>query len=234
MSHSRSSWLPAALAFTTLAVIGCQGGEEAAAPPATGSRVKHESPQAVFDAAKEAMNAKQFDQFVGCLTPESQDVMIFGLAMGAQMAKAFSQMGGALGQELGGADAKAEIDKKFAPLDQVLEKYELNENMMSELGGDEPMDPMAAVKKVSDKIGDKPAFIQELMAALESIGDEASQGPQAMFQTELSDIKIEGDTASATATNPQNPEESGPVHFRQVDGGWLLDLSKELEQMPGA
>ena len=220
----------AAVVLATAVNMGCGGG----GGPAGGGT--YESPEAVFSAAREAMEANKYDEFVACMTPESQDVLVFGLTMAGQMAKAFSGLGGAIGGELGGEEAGANLEQQFAPLDQVLEKYGMTEDAFAGMEGEEPMDPQAAIKLLADKIGDKPAYIGELMGALNAIGDGDSPGPQAMFAAELSDVKIEGDTATATATatGAENGGRSGPVHFRQVDGSWLIDMARQMEGMQGS
>ncbi|MEQ8209883.1 MAG: hypothetical protein RH917_08620 [Lacipirellulaceae bacterium] len=214
-----------------ISVPGCSGDSaESGGGGGAGSSVKvakHETPEATFEAAKKAMESEDYAALVGCFTPESQDFMVFGLTMAGTMAKAFASMGESFGAEPD-ADAKAELEAKFAPLDKVLEKYGLTEDKLESQGLDAMQDPKAATQKIAALVDDKPAFVGEMMKALKAASDGKPQGPQQMFMAKLSDIKIDGDSASAMATVPDSPRPR-PIHFAKVDGGWLIDLSKEFE-----
>lgn len=224
----------ACLLAILIGLPGCSGGAEESAGGGEGgkeakasSSAKYETPEAVFEAAKKAMESENYENLVSCFTPESQDYMVFGLTMAGTMAKAFAGLGESFGAEPD-ADAKAELDAKFAQLDQVMEKYGLTEEKLESQGLDAMQDPKAATQKIAALIDDKPAFVGEMFKALEAASDGEAQGPQQMFMAKLSEVKIEGDSASAMATVPDSPR-ARPLYFAKVDGGWLLDLSKEFE-----
>ncbi len=215
MSTSTSRVVRCALVLVI--AIGCVGCGSA----------KHDSPQAVYDAAKVAVQAKDFQKFCGCLTPESQDLMAGGMVMAGVMMKGMAVGMGAMG----GDEAKAKAEKKFAPVDEVLAKHGVSSEELEKEGEnmDVQADPKVAMKKFSERIKDKPAFIGDMMKAMESLREDGQGGgPADEFTANLTDVKIEGDTASGTTAKPDAPDEKSPIHFKKVDGGWFIDLTPEM------
>ena len=91
------------------------------------------------------MQAEDMEKFCGCLTPESQDLMAGVLVMSGAMMK-----GMAVGMAaMGGDEAKAEAEKKFAPIDEVLTKHGVSPEELEKEDMDVPADPKAAMKKLS-------------------------------------------------------------------------------------
>lgn len=168
----------ACLLAILIGLPGCSGGDGESAGGGGGggtatkaaNSAKHETPDAVFAAAKKAMESENYENLVACFTPESQDFMVFGLTMAGTMAKAFASMGESFGAEPD-EGALAEIEAKFAPLDKVMEKYGLTEEKLEGQGLDAMQDPKAAMQKIAALVDDKAAFVGEMMKALEAASD---------------------------------------------------------------
>jgi hypothetical protein len=103
-----------------------------------------------------------------------------------------------------------------AELDAVLEKHGID----LEDGGE---DAIANVK-------DKGACFQDLLDFMKSQGDEPEgESPFASDEFKnatLTDVKIDGTSATGTAGDE-------PVHFTQIDGKWLIDLKKSMDEQMG-
>ena len=80
------------------------------------------------------------------------------------------------------------------------------------------------MKKLAAPIKDKPAFIADMLDALEEMGSEESKG-MSLGDATLKDVKIDGDTAKGTIVKKGDKEE--PIHFQKIDGGWLVELPME-------
>lgn len=185
---------------------------------------KYDSPAKVFEAAKSAVEKKDMAGFLKCMTPESQEVFAGVLAMSALMMKALAEAFG------GGGD-----NKELAKIDDVLKKHGLTTKMMKELENSDDKDPKAAIKKLTAPIKDKPAFVKDIMAALESMGDKGGGGgPADDFAGKLTNVKVDGDSATGTVTQTKDGEKKeDEINFKKVNGGWLIDLSSMLDKVAG-
>jgi len=211
--------LVVALAALMIAHVGCGGGGPA----------RHESPQASFDAAKAALKAKDYEGFCNCLTPESHDMMAGGMIVMATMMKALGGLAA-----LGGEEARQEFEAKLKAITEVLDRHGVKEDqlksMMGMSGSAPPEDRSAVFAKLTAPIKDKPAFIGDIMKALESLEGEKPGGmgpgkPTDMFDGKLEGLKIEGDTASAkVVVTHQGQTKRDPIGFRKVNGGWLIEI----------
>src|SRR5262249_33121899 len=125
----------------------------------------YDSPQAVFDAAKDAAKNKDFRTFTHCLTTESQEVfagmMAFQAALMISFTEAFAK-----------GDKAGEAMKKLQPLMHVLDRHGLTKAERDKIaktkpkGGGNPKDMFAGMKEMAAPVKDKPAFVGELMDAL--------------------------------------------------------------------
>src|SRR5262245_6826842 len=183
--------------------------------PACKSKTTYDSPQAVFDAAAAASAKQDWAGFMNCLTDESQDKFTFSLAVGAISYKFFASMD----REKGAEAAKA--------IDEALKKHGVNEADLPDLGKDmfkmsAPQDEREMMRKVLGPIKDKPAFVADIIAAMKKL---VNKEPQQKFAGTLTNVKIEGDNATATVVRKTpNKETQGPMAFRKVGGGWKIEL----------
>jgi len=219
-------WVPAVLTAAAMltAEFGCSSsGEDKKKTPgeSEGKAAQHETPEAVFQAAQMAMNEKDFGGFCNCLTPDARDSFAGSMVMMAMMTKAFAGMAATEGE-----DAKKKADEALAGIDQVLAKHGLSEEQlkaMDESGGEQ--DPREAMKQLVTPIKDKGAFVGDMMAAFEALGEGGPGGPAEVFNGNLVGLKIDGDSATATIEGKKDGQDmSKPIAFKRVDNGWLIEM----------
>jgi hypothetical protein len=203
------------LAALGLIVLGCAGDEGQQGPSG-------DSPEAIFQTAKTAIEQKDYPKFAQCLTAESQEMMAGGLVFAGGMMKAFSAFG----------EPDAEQKQAIAKIDEVFKKHGLDPDKLQEENSPDPAaGPEEAFAQLSRQIDDKAAFIGEMMKALEGLGDEG-QSPAPALAGELVDVKITDDKATANIVHKQAGEERrDPIEFRKVGDGWLIHMP--MEQMQG-
>lgn len=205
----------------------------------SGAKVKYDSPNAVFDAAKEAGKKKDFVTLCGCMTPDSHDVMAGTMIMAGGMMKAFGGMAAGFGG-LAGADPEAkkkleETQAKLAEIDKVMEKHGVTEEAMKKINPMQgpPENPLAAFKEMAAPIKNKPAFIGEMMQVMDTLNDGDPGGgrsPSEMFEGTLEEVKIDGDKATAVIVSTgKDKDRRDEVVFAKVDGGWLFDIVAVME-----
>ena len=180
------------------------------------------TPDATFEAMKKAAAKGDWAAMVAHTTPESQDVMIGGLAIMTQFASA-----------LGGPDEAA----KMKPVTELLTKHGVN--MDTKLDDAKPTVPpptpeeaekkqREAIKEMTANVKNKPACIGEVMAALEKSGNKkAADSTKEILDSKLSDVKIEGDVAKGKLTvTKDGKEKTEDVEFKKIKGKWYADLAK--------
>ncbi len=183
------------VALIALVCLGCGNGGES-----------HSSPQAVFDAMKKFGKAKDYDGILKCYTPDSQDLMVGGMAIAASMAK---QMGAMFGK----ADPE---------MDALAKKHGLATVDMKDMQGG---DPSAMMKKLAASIKDKGGFMKEFVELMEKKDKSKSASFSKSFEGKLSDVKIDGDKATGKiAVTIDGKETKNEVQFRKIKGSWLLEV----------
>jgi len=218
---SRSALYLSLTAGLLAAPLGCKKGDKPA---------QNATPQAAFDAAKAALDKKDYQAFCTNLTPESRDAMAGGMVVAGVMMEQFAGLAAAFG---GGGDAK-EAEEKLAPIREALKKHgvdkEAVQNNMQELQGQASTDPKA-VAKLAEPIKDKNAFIADMMSAFEKMGDGEQDETPLSGDAKLVDVKEDGDTASATIVMTKDGAETKePISFKKIDGTWLIEMPMESQQ----
>ncbi len=211
--------LLAALLCSTM--IGCGSGG-------------HNSPQAAFDAMKTAGEKKDWKGLSECLTPDSRDAMAGSMVIAGSMMKAMSAFAA-----MAPAEDAEKMKTALKNIDEILKKHGIDEEAMEKMQkkteGKKPDDPkevLALLKEIAAPIKDKPAFIGDMMKALDEMSDDDSSG-MSFDNATLKDVKVDGDTATATIVKKTDDgEESDPIAFRKVDGGWLVEIPLD-EMGPG-
>lgn len=218
-------------------------GGNAMAPISKAAQVEGggETPEAVVERMKKAAADKNMAEVVACLAPKARQEMSAALYLGATMMVAFSQMGSAMGgammegmtgmaEGMGGQvsdedkkqaaeqaeKTKQELAKLTDNYNTTMKKYGLPQ--LPKEGEPEPAEPS---KEDMDKMFanlDHGAFVTDVMALLESIPGESkpSEGPFAVQEGALENLKIEGDKASGTVGGET-------MNFTKIDGRWYLD-----------
>lgn len=220
---------------TSWLVMGCL--LLAVTAPAFAEAPGAESPEALVERMKRAGENEDFGEMMACLAPEGRLKMASMMYLMATMMVGFSMMGVEMGSEMGEsmaegmggeltAEQKAEMEaQKQKALAEVAELRDAYNAMVSKYGlpeiteEEEPAEP--DLDAIFQKI-DQAAFLEDIMAFLDSMpGDEDSSAseegaPWDFGDATLTDLKIEGDTATGTIGGQE-------VEFVRIDGRWFFD-----------
>ena len=208
---------PRATALTALMLVGlvcltCAWAQDA--------EKGYASPTAVFEAAIKASKKKDFKAFTACLTPESQDKLAGQLVGIGEMFKAFSAL-----------DKEGKMKDKLADLDKIMDKHGLTKEAMGKLKQTkDPKEIEKNNKAIAAIVKDKPAFVGEVVAWLDSANPGKGKGGP-LDTAELKGLKVTGDKATATVvTKPDGKEKEEPWEFAKVKGGWRIVLPEPKAQ----
>jgi hypothetical protein len=84
------------------------------------------------------------------------------------------------------------------------------------------------LRKLSEPVKDKPAFIAEFLGVMMEVGDKPDvriMESNAM----LKDLNVEGETAKGTLVQTRASKEiSGPIVFRKIGQAWKIDDVERL------
>jgi hypothetical protein len=239
---SKLRWILAVALLGTVAAPAAAGDKNG---PKGGKT--YETPQAVFDAAREAAKKEDWKAFCACLTPESRD-MLAGLVVFA---------GGVMKAGINAAAEKEDKDKKelilqvvkalLKPVTDAYARHGITEATLDKLSNPEQFfkdkkDPTQVKKtllKAAAPVKDRTAFISDVMGALTKLlqtfgkGEEVSLGGT-IFPKDgrLEDLKVEGDGAKAMMIGTKKGQEKRePINFKKDRGRWRIEIPLDL---PGA
>lgn len=224
------------LACTCLVVLaGCSGGGSG-----------YESPEACFEGIKTAVGNEDYKTALNGLTDETQTGFAGLLVMAGAGIKA---MGG-MAAMMGGDDPEAKkMMEAVTAIGNVLNEHGATDAKLQSVMGEGGMMGMMmsggpSEEKISELAGvvdDKAQFIVDMIEAFMKL--DSGQGPdpkeiiEAVSKAQLSDVKIEGDQATAKVTISP-PDGSAPetedVEFRKTDAGWKMHLDPESLQGEGS
>ncbi len=195
------------LAAVVLAAAGC------------GSGGKHATPEAAFDAMKAAAAKSDWKGVAGCMTAESQELLVGGMAMAGQFF--------AMGDKAKGEEFNALLKKHGIDMEKEMKDISAK--------GQGAKDPDAAKKSmqgslqaVGAKVKDKPAAIAEIMQWMEKNSDKKGGNPMnEKLAGTLKDMKTTGDTATGKVVTKgkDGKDMEGPINFKKISGSWLIDLT---------
>ena len=166
-----------------------------------------ESPEAAFDAVKAAIDSGDFRGVVEHVAPSERTMMAFSLDMGVEMASSFWE----------GDEAKA-IQEQFAAL-RKKHKVPADSDAAPELEvtSDTSSEEIDAhvVKRAQTlfKDVDVPSYVADLLDFF--LKSPMMEGQELFPSVELTDVKIEGDHATAQAGDAQ-------IEFLREGGSWYL------------
>ena len=220
------------IAWIVLAFAGCGGdplasnsghradpGGKRSANPEAG--VRFDSPEAAFEAEKQAQIDKDWGAHFDVYTPDSQKELVGTLAYTSAL---FGGMAG-----------------KDAEVKTILKKYGIDESMMPEKPSMTDMADMEAMmkkakeaqKKLTAAIQDKRAFYMEMAALMNDAGSSGAVNPQVQAMMEktkkaqtaakLVEVEMVGGRAvgKRVIVNNGTPMQV-PVHFEKIDGSWYI------------
>jgi hypothetical protein len=164
---------------------------------------KYKTPEATFQTLVDSLNKKDWGGFFGCLTQESQDTATAGMAMFANMA--------VMKDEKKGEDIKAILKKHSAEVNL--------QEMMKET------DSKVAMKKINDKIKDKPAFFSEIMPAIAKNDPSVAKNFEKV-SGKIKDVKIDGEKATAivVSQDKSGKDTEDKISFKKEKDGWKIDM----------
>ncbi len=204
------------LAGMAMILAGC--GREPAPSSSSETSGGFDSPQAVFDAEKQALANDDSGALFDLYAPHYQDMVVSGIAFGAVAAA--SAMG------------------KQNELREVFQKHGVDESQIPK--GPSTTDPAKAEQVVSEMekqqaelvaaIGDKRAFFVDILAWLEDLepageSENKQREAQKMAQAsaKLTDVEITGDSAVANREiTIDGSTDNVPAFFVRIDGSWYL------------
>jgi len=211
------------------------------AQPGSAAPLGGDSPQDVIDQVRAAGEDEDLGTMVGLIAPDDRAMLSMTMIMMMGMVMAFSQMGAGMaegmaegmGAEMSDEDraameaereeAMAQVKQFEADFEATLKRYGLEEVMESE--SDDPAVLMADV----DQVG----LIRDLMKLMDDLpgeegGGEDGESPVEIPEGDLTDLEINGDTATGTIGGEA-------MEFVRVDGRWFvaLGLKEEMQQQMG-
>lgn len=206
-----------------------------------------ESPEALVERATRAAQASDMGELLACVSPEGRSEMAKMMYLMATMMVGFAMMGAEMGSEMGAAMAESMGEEVTA--EQRAEMEAAKQEALAEVGAllssynamvarhglpqledfDEPPD-----EDVDDFFRDIDSitFIADVTAFLESVSDDETTGvagEDASLDTVagvMSDLVIEGDTATATVDGSE-------VKFVRIEGRWYFDAESSNLFTPG-
>jgi hypothetical protein len=194
-----------------LSLAGC--GSTGSSTPGGGA-----TPQAVFENFKTATQAKDYQKASAQTTPESQDMLLGGIAVVMRMMAMFDPNQGAEVQKI--------LDK------HGVEKLDMN-------APPDTKDPKAMMTRMVSGVKDKPACIGELMAWMEKNGNKKTDGGAMTFgpgpdadkfaDATLEDVKIDGPSATGTIKSKKaNDKMHDEAKFKKIGELWFIDFASMM------
>lgn len=240
MFNRKISMGMACLALLALLVSGCGGDKTSpnsgatsagggGKPPATA----YNSPQEVFDAAKEAMKKEDMGQFVSLLTEDSQKAIAgMMVSLGGMM-----KMLGAFVPPGSPKDTAAKVKEMVKPIDDAFAKHGMTEEKVKaamakaqKWGPEGPPEGKVreALASLGEGINDPGGLMQDIIKGLSAMNPEGGDQKMEILKqnAELIDLKVEGDTATGKVKTEDGKQE--PIAFKKTDKGWRIDIPEEM------
>jgi hypothetical protein len=164
------------------------------------------TPQATFDNFRNAMKSKDYKASYSQMTPETQDMMLGGMAVAMSMG-------------LGMDPAKA------ADAQKVTEKHGVKKMDPTKLQPGQ--DPKALVRETVAEVKDKPGCFADMMTWMETnVPNKDKDAKMEEYNSAtLSDVKIEGDTATGNVkVKHEGQDTSSPMNFKKIGAVWFIDM----------
>jgi triacylglycerol lipase len=199
----------------------------------------YDSPQEVFAAVKQSLAERQWERFVGCLTPESRDrwtgmLVALGEFLQPQEAGGGNHLppsetqhsagtSGALFRSLGRAAVGMQTAMRHVDREHV---KSLRGEIERSLAAGAPL-PDETLRKLAQAVNDRDAFLVEGFSAMSGLVDYR-------LDISLGKVELKGDTATGELQLPFGITRT--VEFHRTGGGWRIDLpllhGKRPEQPP--
>ncbi|MFI4862045.1 MAG: hypothetical protein ACIAXF_15370 [Phycisphaerales bacterium JB063] len=162
----------------------------------------HSSPEALFGSIMDAARQQNYGAIAGAYTPDTQREMAAGMISMAAT-----------------ADMVPGVSKEDCL--PILEKHGIAESDLPAMGPQ--MMPQA--ETLADGLDDRTAFIGDMMTLLPDMlqGITDTFGDTAAGATSLTDVQVDGDTATARVTAAgQTSEEENRISFVRIEDKWYI------------
>jgi len=166
------------------------------------------TPESSFRIYRDAIARKDWTTSLGCFTPQSQDKILAGLLAGVATAS------------VGNKDAAAVLEKHGIDRRDLVGK--LMGGALANLGN--PREGFEeGVRRCLETIADRHAFVGDGMSWVEKNNRQVADNLVRAAQSQLSDVRVEGDSATGQLSVPMPGGETS-LRFKRIDGRWLIDL----------
>jgi hypothetical protein len=227
------------LAVVSLILAGPSCVGQSSKTPAATSGVVYSSPIAAFNAYRDALSKRALRKCFQCLTPEAQADAIFETYFACGML-ASDEVATLCKKYVGDPDTfHREYERRYKEKHGVsIEEVRAKEQAEPPRGPTATSDRELLVEVLNARIQDRAGFYEAANNLIEHLTrDPADQNTQRSKQ-ELRDVVVKGDKATGTIDvvvisyhsspgEPMKREESKYpriLHFRKLNGGWLIDL----------
>jgi hypothetical protein len=183
----------------------------------------HDSPRAAYLAAQAASKKGDIPGFIACLTADSEKLLAGELAARGLMLRGLASL-----------DQTGKAKEKLEPLDKVLAKYGITEEMFKKAAPARAEGQIGkALRSIGAQVKDRPAFCAEFFEAWEKA--TPNRRPRPFLGVELANVKVSGDRATGTmvAKINETDKKEEPIAFARVDGSWKIVLPEPKSPAPG-
>jgi hypothetical protein len=172
------------------------------------------TPEATLRAARSAAASHDYSALCRLMTPSARELLAAGLVVFGDFVKTVSK-----GKE---NSPQAKLAEKIG---EVFEKHGLNEKTIPRIrinrnASQEDQD--REMRKLAGPVKDHFAFVADVLKTMHEYGGK----PDARLIEEnarIEDLKVSGDTATATFVQSRKGKESkSPIVFQKVEGGWKI------------
>ncbi|MEZ6059631.1 MAG: hypothetical protein R3C19_04650 [Planctomycetaceae bacterium] len=157
------------------------------------------TPEAAFESFRQALKNDDWESGARHLTDKSQAMMAFSMLMAGGMMGAFDP-------------------EKGKAVEELFRKHGVDPSQEPDIGSPDG-GVLSMPQMMTAGIGDKPKFIGEMTALMESDSEGGMSGSP--VDGELQNVQINGDAASGVVVHDGGEE---PIEFVRVDGRWLIEL----------
>jgi hypothetical protein len=209
-------------------VSGIARAKEPAKPkrgkPASTLKDEHfATPEVTFKTAQDALARKKYGDFTRCLSDDGLSEMAGTMRLLAAMMASFPS----------DPNTEPAMAKSLKSMKMALDKYVPADAEPGAINFDaSEAEHRAALRKAGGAVKDRASFIAAVFKSLSEAGPtEKGKGP--LVGAELLGLKIDNDTATATASKGVMDDAPMPVTFRRIKGRWKIDTMGSVEATSG-
>jgi hypothetical protein len=200
---------------------------------AAGGAKKFQTPQEAFDAFKAAAGKNDLTGIADCLTDDSVDQMAAQITVFAPLIVAF-QKEKTPEEKKAAADSLMKTMAKHGMTEPHLKASEAIFKLAFAPKAS-PEEGKKAVRQLLEPVKDRRAYLRDVVTLLEKVGPPAkdrgsfkSGNFEVAKDSQLRDLKLEGDTARGVVLTTRDGKETrSPITFRREGGSWRVEIPWE-------